>query len=197
MWKALTSSYPQRRAVFSLLSQQKSSPRKRVVTHPPSNRSFRTTAAQRAPDVATSVSSPGRLRRWWYDGTILLTIGWTAFGLVVVDRGLQYLDSSNVEQVIDMVEDETKQKRQELLAKFWDAPTLYRSTVKIGFKLEGSHGLKYVEVEDVVDVIEEEVGPGNYYNLCRTKDPNGDVKSIGWYPVSYLQKIEPEPEKKD
>ena len=124
-----------------------------------------------------------------------MAFGWTGLGLLTIDRVLQYMDRADADQIVDMIHRENDQKRQELLGRYWDAPTLYKSTVKMEYKMGGSHGLKGVKENDIVEVLQEEVGPGNYYNLCRTVDEKGDVQSIGWYPVSYLEQV-PEKTKK-
>ena len=119
--------------------------------------------------------------------------GWAALGLLTIDRALQFLDNQDSDQIIDMLEEETQQKRQELQSKYWDAPALYKSKVTLEYKMGGSHGLKDVQLGDIVEVLQEKVGPGEYYHLCRTMDEKGEVQSIGWYPCSYLEKA---PEKK-
>ena len=67
--------------------------------------------------------------------------------------------------------------------------------------LDGTHMLRGISVGDVVDILEENVGPSSQYHLCRRrKDRRGWSRqeqsnsegdgSIGWYPVQFLQKVE-------
>ena len=50
-----------------------------------------------------------------------------------------------------------------------------------------------VEVGDVVDILEEQIGAGGTYNLCRlVRQEEGKkevVVSVGWYPMSCLEKV--------
>jgi len=57
--------------------------------------------------------------------------------------------------------------------------------------LDGYKCLKGIEVGDIVEVLEEKVGPGNMYNLCRTKVDLESAKPVaaGWVPTMYLEKI--------
>lgn len=73
---------------------------------------------------------------------------------------------------------------------------------KVPQNFDGHKCLKNVKVGDVINVLEEGVGPGGQYNLCSigrgnaknaTKDSSGEYEkrvSIGWYPCSCLEKIE-------
>jgi hypothetical protein len=65
---------------------------------------------------------------------------------------------------------------------------------------DGHKCLQNVKVGDVVDILEESVGPGGQYNLCliestannplKESSDNGSRFSIGWFPCSCLEKIE-------
>lgn len=164
----------------------------------------------------------GWFHQQWQDGTILIGIGWIMLGLIAVDRLLQYWDRQSADDTVLLVQEETAQKRQEIFAKYWDAPSLYRAQVRVEYAaMGGSHGLKDVRLNDVIEVLEEYVGPGNYYHLCRTRGNTGDnvstcdegkpkinmtkkedpthttqeaIKYIGWYPASFLKRI---PDEKD
>jgi len=61
---------------------------------------------------------------------------------------------------------------------------------------DGNKSLVGVEVGDVLDVLEEGVGPGKLYNLCRTTKSQ-EAKQVGWYPVWFLEKISIEAENKE
>ena len=52
--------------------------------------------------------------------------------------------------------------------------------------------MKHARVSDVVEVLEENVGPKNdkLYHLCRKKTQDGQVMSIGWFPIRFLEKID-------
>uniref|UniRef100_A0A7S0AZ76 Uncharacterized protein n=1 Tax=Minutocellus polymorphus TaxID=265543 RepID=A0A7S0AZ76_9STRA len=73
-------------------------------------------------------------------------------------------------------------------------PSLFQCRVMTVPKyFDGTKSLMGVEVGDVVEVLEEQVGPGGTYNLCRLVRQEEDKKeiivSVGWYPMSCLEKI--------
>ena len=73
-------------------------------------------------------------------------------------------------------------------------PSLFQCRVMAVPKyFDGTKSLMGVEVGDVVDVLEEQVGPGGTYNLCRLVRQNDkkqeSVISVGWYPMGCLEKV--------
>ena len=70
----------------------------------------------------------------------------------------------------------TQQQRQLLYQQYSTAPALYQCRVIRYYKMGGSHGLYNVQLNDVVDILVEHVGPKQAYHLCRLKlqraDPN-------------------------
>lgn len=91
---------------------------------------------------------------------------------------------------MDQLVHETEEKRRQLFQEWKDSKTLFRCKIHEEYKaMGGSHGLQGVRRDDVVEVLQEGVGPGGYYNLCRTRTKGGAIDSIGWYPISYMQKI--------
>lgn len=112
--------------------------------------------------------------------------------LLVVDRGLQYWDAKNVHSMMGIVQDEQRQTQLQLLQHYESAPVLFECRVQKQYKnLGGSHGLQNVQLNQVLQVLEEQVGPDKYYNMCRIVDDQGQTKAVGWYPMSYLEKIQP------
>eukprot|EP00980_Cylindrotheca_fusiformis_P000604 scaffold154_cov129-Cylindrotheca_fusiformis.AAC.21 len=56
-----------------------------------------------------------------------------------------------------------------------------------------THCLTSVQLGDVVEVLQEGVGPNRAYNLCRLPaDPNEPLSTdiYGWFPTRWLQKLE-------
>ena len=56
-----------------------------------------------------------------------------------------------------------------------------------------THSISNIQVGDVVEVLEEGVGPNNEYNLCRFPAPLDQphaMDSVGWFPIRWLQKLE-------
>jgi len=93
--------------------------------------------------------------------------------------------------MVGVLSEETRQKRQALLEEGKDKPALYNCVVKESYKMGGSHGLEDVKVNDIVEILQEGVGPGGSYHLCRTRDQEGNVVSIGWYPIGFMEKEKP------
>jgi hypothetical protein len=56
-----------------------------------------------------------------------------------------------------------------------------------------THSMSNIQVGDVVEVLEEGVGPNNEYNLCRFPAPQDQphaLDTVGWFPIRWLQKLE-------
>jgi hypothetical protein len=143
--------------------------------------------------ASASTANKSRLRKMWENGNLLIGFGWTLFGVLLVDRYLQYTEGMSVEGAIGMVEETARQKRLEILELHRNDPTIFQCIVRKVYKMEGSHSLMHVDQDDIVQVLEEGIGPDNLYNLCRkmqmTPDGEQQVVSIGWYPVQYLEKV--------
>jgi hypothetical protein len=122
-------------------------------------------------------------------GSWLIRGGWALLSLLLVDRYLQYSEKLEALDMINQVREETLQKRAQLLADSKDKPILFTCVVREQYGMGGSHGLENVKKGDLVEVVEEAVGPDQYYNLCRTRNSDGDVLSVGWYPIGYLEKV--------
>ncbi len=182
----------------------------------------RTTYAVVISDATTTKGIFAQLQAWWNNGTILIALGWTALLTIVLDRYLQHqllrqgsvFDSSssslNKEEMINELVTSTQQQRQLLYQQYSTAPALYQCQVKRYYKMGGSHGLYNVQLNDVLDVLVEHVGPKQAYHLCRLKrapnandddddksmmDPKhgNSVVELGWYPVTHLEKYTPKP----
>jgi hypothetical protein len=149
------------------------------------------------PRVAASLntsaaSTKSRLREHWDNGNLLLGFGFSLFGVLLVDRYLQYNEGMSVEGAIGMMEEDARQKRLDILEEHRNDPTLFHCIARKVYKMGGSHSLMHVEQDDVLQVLAEGIGPDNLYNLCRKMTPDGQqVVSIGWYPVQYLEKVAP------
>jgi hypothetical protein len=192
----------------------------------------RTTYAVVISDATTTKGIFAQLQAWWNNGTIMIALGWTALLTIVLDRYLQHqllrqesaFDSSssslNKEEMIQELVTSTQQQRQLLYQQYSTAPALYQCRVIRYYKMGGSHGLYNVQLNDVVDILVEHVGPKQAYHLCRLKlhradpnnandnnddhhppsrmDPNDGnaevvMEELGWYPVTHLEKYTPPP----
>jgi hypothetical protein len=156
--------------------------------------SSHTTAEAAATTTTTSSSSSNgaslwkRIRDMWNSGTILMGIGGAGLTLLVVDRTLQYMDNQQARNVMAEVKDEQARKQQALFDQYMNATALFECTIKIVYKMGGTHGLSNVKQGEVVQVLQEQVGPQGHYNLCRKVDEQGNQVAIGWYPISFMEK---------
>ena len=136
------------------------------------------------------------LGRSWRNGNILLGIGYTGLVLFGIDLYLQYiqnLEKRSSYQIMVALQEETAIKRREIYEQYKNHPTLYQCIVQTEYKnMGGINGIQNIQLYDLVDVLEENVGPDGYYDLCRIyeKDDGITIKSIGWYPKKYLQRLE-------
>jgi hypothetical protein len=71
------------------------------------------------------------------------------------------------------------------------APILFYCVVRRSHGV--SHCLTGAKVGDVVEVLDEAVGPEGVYNLCRLpaeKEDGVGADAIGWFPTRWLQKMD-------
>jgi hypothetical protein len=142
----------------------------------------------------SSLSWLGRIREWWGSGTILLTIGWSGVALLLVDQYLQYQmqdQQLDKEEMLEELVYNAQLQRQRLQEEYKNHKCLYKCIItNADAHMGGSHGLRNVQTGDVVEVLEERVGLGNVYHMCRwrrSKDAGGD--EIGWFPIRYLERL--------
>ena len=150
---------------------------------------------------------PSRIREWWDKGNILIGIGSAGLALLVFDRYLQYTDRQDASNMVQFIKEEQRVKRKQLFEQYKDAPTKFYCVVRERYQMGGTHGLKGngdwmepgenktksseegVHVGDILEVLEEGVGPDGHYNMCRKRDESsGRVVSVGWYPIAYMEK---------
>jgi hypothetical protein len=130
-----------------------------------------------------------RLRFWWKNGTILLTVGWTLLLMVVLDlyfqrqllrdatRGGGGGGTLDKEEMINEIVYSAQQQRQLLYQEYSTAPSLYQCKVIRYYKMGGSHGLHNIQLNTIVDVLVENVGPQQAYHLCRFPRPPKDSEN--------------------
>jgi hypothetical protein len=122
-------------------------------------------------------------------------IGSAGLLLLTIDRYLQYLQYSERRDVFGMVgslQEVEARKRAEIFEMYKDKPVLYHAKVIFKYQMSGTHGLKSVKLGDTLQVLEEGVGPGQGYSMCRKRnEESGEVASIGWYPVTFVERIQP------
>ena len=177
-------------------------------------RGFRASASAGGPERTTSTSSSGissttfrqRLARLRSNGTPEIVFGVGLLTLLAADQLLQSQQEaqhrSDREAVLkqlqyDVNADMAKERSDghTLSAEEESSkPSLFQCRVMAVPKyFDGTKSLMGVEVGDVVDILNEQIGPGGTYNLCRlVRQEEGKkevVVSVGWFPMSCLEKI--------
>lgn len=137
--------------------------------------------------------------RWsssWKDGSIEFAVGGLLIATLTIDQALQYQDRLERKNVMNEIENFTRVGSYDDVAEMEEwlnrEKPLFDCVVRtVPFSLDGYKCLKGIKVGDVVEVLEEQVGPGNMYNLCRTKEDSKSAKPIaaGWVPTKYLEKV--------
>jgi len=143
--------------------------------------------------ATTATTTPAsRFRTAWDSGSILLTLGWGGLALLTVDRYLQWRQRSQRQEAVQMVktmEEEINREKLRLHLQWQDNPALFHCVIRRAYKqMGGSHGLRGVDIGDVVDILEEGVGPDKAYNLCRLRGKPGVEDQIGWFPIPFMEK---------
>jgi hypothetical protein len=139
------------------------------------------------------------IRSWrtsWDNGSILIGLGWSGLALLALDRYLLYQIQNDSDTMIETIRDESARQKQALVAAWRDQPALYECIIRHEYKnMGGSHGLVGVVVGDVVQVLQQGVGPNQQYNLCRIprqRTIDGEEEppvAIGWYPMAFMEQI--------
>ena len=161
-----------------------------------------------ATKIKQSAASPLReslseLRR---NGTPEIVFGGLILTVVGIDYYLQQRTDQQKNEMIRQFEQEVKQdeaisrkEEKELIKQGGaDMTTKFKCTVRrVPKQFDGHKCLTNLKVGDVVNVLQEGVGPDNKYNLCsihRSHLPKAaeDEKriSIGWFPCNCLEKIQ-------
>jgi len=137
--------------------------------------------------LTSASSDPASPRR----GNLLIGLGWTLLGLVAIDQALQYQQEQERAERSRIL-DAMQQEADDFNKTEWemDVPTRFVCKVKlIDASLDGVKMLRGIRVGDEVEVMEESVGPREAYHLCRSVDKDGNVRSVGWYPVEFLDRL--------
>lgn len=81
--------------------------------------------------------------------------------------------------------------RSDMALKYKGRPALFQCAVKrIPPMFDGHYSLVGVKVNDIVDILEENVGPDKLYNLCRPVKTVDEPLTVGWFPKNCLERIE-------
>jgi hypothetical protein len=158
----------------------------------------------------TATPSNSLVVRSWQNGNLLIYLGWTGLALIVVDRFLQYQlaqEAASARQMAMQIQEETRQKRYQTWLQHQSSPTLYQARIVRQYAMGGSQGLDNTQLGQVVEVLQENVGPDEHYHLCKSQTPTVEalpahlnvdkvVYPVGWYPNAFLERV-PEAKKKN
>lgn len=160
-------------------------------------------ATQNQQFAASLRSRLSELRR---NGTPEIIFGGLVLTVVGIDYYLQQRTDQQKNEMIRQFEQEVKQdeaisrkEEKELIKQGGaDMTTKFQCTVRrVPKQFDGHKCLTNLKVGDVVNVLQEGVGPDNKYNLCsidRSHPPKAaeDEKriSIGWFPCNCLEKVQ-------
>jgi len=152
-----------------------------------------------------------RLRELRRNGTPEITFGGIILAVVGIDYYLQQRNDRQRSEMIRRFEEEVKQdeevsrkEERELINNNGGAgmKSLFQCAVrKVPQQFDGHKCLTNLKVGDVVNVLQEGVGPDNKYNLCSIERSGASLSSataakeetqmsVGWFPCSCLEKIE-------
>ena len=146
--------------------------------------------------VALRASRSVPRRKFWssrfaQDGTIEFVLGGTLLAIVAVDQLLQYQQNQGREEFLNQLRNERTRSPEDLqeMEDWYNMPAIFDCVVrKMPLNLDGYKCLTGVDVGDVVQVLQEKVGPEDMYNICRKVDDKGRPISAGWFPTMYLEK---------
>lgn len=147
-------------------------------------------------------------------GGIWIYIGWTILGLVGVDQVLQYKQEQEDNERRQMLaEMQLEADNASINVADWDEalPTIFTcKIIHIDSGLDGTKMLtrsksdrggkrsginRNIKRGDIVEILEDSVGPSQRYHLCRMRERRSDSNDksatvIGWYPIDYLERLD-------
>lgn len=143
-----------------------------------------------------------RLHSLKSNGTPEILLGSTILLIASIDYTLQQRDTTNKSQMMEELQAQVSFDAKQLemdnkkLYKKEKPTIMFTCLVKrVPPNFDGHKCLVGVEVGDILNVIEEGVGPGGQYNLCFVKNDDRDSRSdemdvnVGWFPCSCLEVI--------
>lgn len=153
-------------------------------------------------DVKKSAASPyrDRLRELRRNGTPEIVFGGLVLAVAGIDYYLQQRNDLQRSEMIRRFEQEVK--KDEAVSRKAEKDLIEGGVAKfkcivrkVPQRLDGHKCLKDLKVGDIVNVLQEGVGPDKRYNLCsieRISAPKAAGEqsvSVGWFPCNCLEKI--------
>lgn len=134
-------------------------------------------------------------------------------GASVAVTNMKNPTNANIKVTEEYFQKSEVEARHIMASQYRSTKSLYQCVVRkatLPNMFDGSKSLMHVLEGDVLDVLEENIGPSQMYHLCRSQkkktpvkdvshdDDNGDdhqnsqnniLCSVGWYPKWFLEKI--------
>ena len=144
-------------------------------------------------------SGPPKSQDWKRNGTPEMLIGGSILAILAIDQGLQMQQENDrkmaMEQIKSLARYDDKVAAHEVESQSHGAQRkiLFKCIIRRVPKFfDGNMVLKGGKVGEVVEVLEERVGPDGMYHKVRyaqNKDGKEDAsRDIGWFPISCLEK---------
>jgi hypothetical protein len=118
-------------------------------------------------------------------------------GLVAIDQALQYkqeLESKQHQEILLELQREADQ--QNVIDFDVTLPSKFQcKLLHVEPSLDGTKMLTrnlaayHLRKGDIVEILEENVGPNQAYHLCRYVNKANSTVVVGWYPVQFMQRI--------
>jgi hypothetical protein len=124
-------------------------------------------------------------------GSLFIGLGWTLLGLLALDQALQYRQQHDAKERLEILAS-MQQEADEMNQVDWDRtlPSLFECKIlHVEASLDGIKMLSNIRVGDVVEIIEESVGPNKAYHLGRRPAQGRRKEAIGWYPIQMMELI--------
>ncbi len=139
---------------------------------------------------------PSSVPKWAATTSILIVpfmfAAWGVSDWIFGNRTKGHNEGLRQDFVADQRKNSPDNEMEGWLERLETKPTLFHCVVR---KTSGlTHCLSGVRLGDVVEILEEGVGPDKAYNLCRlpAKDNEASLSrdTYGWFPIRWLQKLE-------
>ena len=125
---------------------------------------------------------------WKRNGTPELIFGFSILGFLAVDHLLQLQQTNDRKKFLQSMKTVLRQERHALDdEKELDGSkkSLFECTIRrVPENFDGSMALKGGKLGEVVEVLEERVGPDGMYHKVR----RAERMDVGWFPISCLEK---------
>jgi len=221
VWRQFYSRHPTRSQGYQRIRPTSPYALPKLASSRCSSRFLSSSSSKKGAQEQKSVTTANK-GEWKRNGTPELIIGVTVFSLIGIDQFLQYTQKKNRENMLQelrlAVHEDTLNNNDQDMRQSDSDPLPSSSALKekealftciirrIPKLFDGTKSLMNVHVGDLVDILEENVGPDGMYHFCRVKkssregqkgngyayddenDRSNQYIKAGWFPISCLEK---------